>query len=422
MSTWTWLGPVWRRIRRHRGFYRLVQMLAMATPIGRFIVRATPVVQGGGGCDLPRIDLRHLPEDKQEERLATWHQRACIQGLPCDEPERMRCLLVRRKPSSWTLLILIDHIAADGGSVPILARDLIDAYTALAAGSRPAGPVAGPMPHRIASHLRAQQWQRTRAMRSAWAPQLERIQGDPSLPVSCRRSGNVRPEVPFASSLHRREIGPGHVQAMLGLAAREHASPLAAILAAVAAALHEDTGRSAIPLILMVSERQDPRWSGMVGTFLRAALVVLDADAGSPLLDQARHRIQACLGQPGVELIVMLMQHVLSHRSRGTPASPQALATDRPMSIVTVDVRPPLLRSGSIDGLRFAQAEVDDPLCGEGLVLIAEPGSSWWLSMRFDPNLYDADAVGVLLDAIHKRLLALIRESPIEAGGQRQRR
>lgn len=229
-----------------------------------------------------------------EARLheAAGHCFALADDLP------FRTALLRRAPDDATLLLLMHHIASDGYSLSILARDLVAAYTARRAG-RP--PDWQPLEIQYGDYAL---WQREllgdeRDPESTGARQLaywrDALAGLPDyleLPFD-----RPRPAVAsYRGGYHAFQIDAATHARLLALA-RERGATLSMALQAALATLLTRLGAGAdIPLGCANAGRTDDALHDLIGFFVNVWVLRVDT-AGRPdfltLLEQVRERALA---------------------------------------------------------------------------------------------------------------------------------
>ena len=226
---------------------------------------------------LPVVDLSGLPPASRE---------ATCRRLAAEEARRpfdlaagplLRTALLRLGREDYTLLLCLHHIAADGWSLGVFARELGLLYGACRAG-RPS-----PLPELPLQYADYALWQRRwlagdgpAAALQFWTaaladlPALELPTDRPRPPVQSSRGGGRRILLP-----------PVLAGEMVGLARGEGATLFMVLLSGLAALLGRLTRQEDLPVGTPVANRTRPELEGLVGLFVNT--LVLRADAsGDP--------------------------------------------------------------------------------------------------------------------------------------------
>ncbi|MEU4833751.1 condensation domain-containing protein [Streptosporangium sp. NPDC023615] len=160
------------------------------------------------------------------------------------------------------------HLAVDGGSLDVLARD----WRSLLAGNEPPGPVWQPMDQAAFEQEGAGAARGERALRY-WRTQLERA------PRTMFDFPRTTPEKPRFIRLGMESAATA--AATEALAARWSVSTSTVLTTAGAVLLSALTGHRRMVMQLVVANRHDPRVSGMAGTSAQDGLFVLDLPEGT---------------------------------------------------------------------------------------------------------------------------------------------
>ncbi|MFJ6615919.1 amino acid adenylation domain-containing protein, partial [Streptomyces sp. NPDC091289] len=226
--------------------------------------------------------------------LADELRRAARQGFDLAAEPPLRAHLFELGPDDHVLMLLVHHIAGDGGwSTPVLVRDLTTAYAARCAGEAPAW---APLPVQYADYTL---WQHevlgsehdpdslVSRQVAHWSEALRDLPEELSLPTDRPRpaeSSYRGATVPVAlpAELHRR----------LEHLARENRSSLFMVVqAGLAALLAKLSGSTDIPIGTPIAGRTDEALEDLVGFFVNTLVLRTDV-AGDPtfteLVERAR--------------------------------------------------------------------------------------------------------------------------------------
>ncbi|WP_282794570.1 non-ribosomal peptide synthetase [Streptomyces sp. CC224B] len=209
------------------------------------------------------------------------------------EDAPLRTTLFRLGPEEQVLLLVVQHIAADGWSLRPLLRDLGLAYSARREGTAPAWP---PQPVRYADHTL---WQREllgdaedpasllSRQRDYWRAQLADLPAELTLPVD-----RPRPAVAAHSggtvAVH---WGPELHTGLLGLARSAGCTLFMVVQAGFAALLTRMGAGTDIPFGTPVAGRSDSALDDVVGFFVNTLVLRTDT-AGDPAFAELLRRVR----------------------------------------------------------------------------------------------------------------------------------
>ncbi|MEU0148041.1 amino acid adenylation domain-containing protein [Streptomyces sp. NPDC006288] len=234
------------------------------------------VVEPTVAVPLEHRDLRGLPSEERERRLAGLVAAEVVRPLPLDSAPPLRLTLVRLAEQDQLLLIVVHHIAFDFSSWAVLTRELAAGYRART-GSPAAVAEPEPLPLQYADAAAEQVGRlagpRGERQRAHWR---ERLAGLEPLTLPADRP---RPAVwDGAADIVRFTIPAELAAGMDRLARQQRATRFMVLLAAFQATLGRLTGRTDIAVGTPVSGRGLPRLNGLIGLFVNT--VVLRTDLG----------------------------------------------------------------------------------------------------------------------------------------------
>ncbi|MFD1832208.1 amino acid adenylation domain-containing protein [Streptomyces desertarenae] len=198
------------------------------------------------------------------------------------------------EPEDHLLLLVVHHIAADGWSLRIIARDVAAAYAARVDGRRPvpAPPPVDYVDHTLWQHRvlggpdeeggpLGEQLDYWRRQLAALPPELALPADRPRPAVSSHRGEDLDFAVPAAAAARVRE-----------LAGTTGTTPFMVLQAALAVLLHRMGAGTDIPLGTPVAGRTDGAVEGVVGLFVNTLVLRTDL-SGSPTFRQLLDRVRS---------------------------------------------------------------------------------------------------------------------------------
>ncbi|MFE1930390.1 amino acid adenylation domain-containing protein [Streptomyces sp. NPDC059474] len=230
-----------------------------------------------------------VPRDRLEREIAA----AVGHAFDLSEELPLRVWLFETGEREHVLLLLVHHIAGDGWSVPLLARDIVAAYAARRVGTAPAWQ---PLPVQYADYslwqhevLGSEDDDESLIARQLayWKGALAGLPDELTLPAD-----RPRP----ATSGHRGERIPYQVPGPLyeqvrALARATKASPFMVVQAAVAALLTRLGAGTDIPLGTPVAGRTDDALEDLVGFFVNTLVLRTDT-SGNPTFRELIARVR----------------------------------------------------------------------------------------------------------------------------------
>ncbi|WP_433331808.1 amino acid adenylation domain-containing protein [Spirillospora sp. CA-294931] len=235
-----------------------------------------------GAATVPwrEIDLGDLDATGQAERLAAVAAEELAQGFDLERPPLLRGTLVRHDDEHHSLVLMFHHIVADGWSVQIMFRELLDLYEAPGSDAeRPSLPEVTPYRDYLA-------WLGARdrvAALAAWRTAFDDLEGPtrlaeavPSTATGKRRRGD-----------HRFELSERATAALIACG-RRHGQTLGTLVqGAWGFLLGRMTGRSDVVFGTAVSGRvaNVPGIDAMVGMFVNTLPVRMRWRPGQSLAE-----------------------------------------------------------------------------------------------------------------------------------------
>jgi amino acid adenylation domain-containing protein len=233
---------------------------------------------------VPLLDLAGLPEAVRAGEAARLTREEALRPFDLARGPLLRCTLLRLDrlgEERHRALLTLHHIAADGWSVGILARELGALYARKISGSGGSPAALPELPVQYADYALWQRgWLTGEALgrqlawwreRLAGAPEVLELPADRPRPAVLSLAGG---SVPVA-------LGPELVRALAVLGGRAGATPFMVLLAAFAALLSRLAGQERVVVGSPVANRDRVETEGLIGCFVNTLPLPVDL-AGAP--------------------------------------------------------------------------------------------------------------------------------------------
>ncbi len=246
--------------------------------------------------DLPRIDLRALPESARSGQVDLAAAALGRERIDVEHGPLMQGYLMELDERDHRLLIAMHHIVADDWSIWVLAHDLALFYTA-EVEERPAD-----LPAPVLRFADYAAWQRewleeeeARGQLAFWRRHLPSSPEVLDLPTDRPRSLVQS----FRGAQFVAEIPQRDSQALLGLALRSRTTLFMAFLAAFDSLLHRYSGQEDLTVGAPVANRHRTGTQDLIGLFTNTLVLRADLSADprfDELLGQVRETVLEGLG------------------------------------------------------------------------------------------------------------------------------
>jgi amino acid adenylation domain-containing protein len=297
------------------------------------------VVTPFAGLALPIADLAGMDPAEREAEVRRRCAAEASHPFDLSAGPLFRATLLRLAADEHVLLLAMHHAVADGGSIPVLLRELWALYGAFRAGQ--GSPLAQP----AAQYADYAVWQRAEAAGPAWARQLaywrERLAGAPELlELPTDRPRPPTPSLRGAAATF--QLSADTTDRLRALARAEGATLFMAALAAFQLLLARYGAGDDVVVGTPVSGRTRREWQTVTGLFVNTLVLRTDL-SGDPsfraLLGRVRETVVGAMDHQEVpfERVVAELrpQRSLSHAplfqvlfqlDDAPPSSPDAVA------------------------------------------------------------------------------------------------
>lgn len=213
--------------------------------------------------DLHVVDLSDVPPDEQQRRLRDWPA-TVADRLSLSEGHLLAAALHTLGSDRQVLTLCTHHAVLDGGSVPVLLRELRRCYTATDA----------PPPPRYRDLLAAQH--NRAADLDHWHRHLADAPVTLGLPAPAHAEPDGRVELPLAADLSAR-LAP--------VRADHQVSSFIVVIAAVAAVLHRSSGLADLTFGVPVAARGGAAFADVVGPAMNTMVLRSRCAPGATIHD-----------------------------------------------------------------------------------------------------------------------------------------
>jgi len=338
---------------------------------------------------LAEIDLRLLPPGERESALLAEARREVRRPFDLRRDVLLRGLLLRLGDEEWGFVLTLHHIAADGWSVPVLYRELEEAYAAFLHGHAPEWAP----PLQYVDYARRQReemtGERLRGELDWWRRQLEGMPEGLVLP----EEGTPAPTA--EGGWQAMNLPQPLVTALEDLSRREQCSLYMTLLAAYLLLLSRYSGEDDILVGSPMANRFGRDLEGMIGFFVNT--VVLRGNLrGDPafrtFLRQVREMVLDAYDHqqaPFEKLVEMLR--------------PQRQRDVSPLFRVLFVMQNDRPQAPQLEGLSLQRMELETGTSKFDLTLAVERKQAWEVGVEYRTRLFSATQMQRLLQ--HYRAL-----------------
>ncbi len=365
-------------------------------------VNGEPVQEIGpaDGWALEQIDVEALDVRDRDREVATIVARASRRLFDLSRDPLLHATLIHLGEGAHLLLLTVHHIAADGWSMGILAREVSTLYRAFTRGEPP------PLPALPIQYADFAAWERARVAGGALQPSLahlrERLAGP--LPVLDLPHDRPRPALPSLRSGFVRLAIPAPLhEAIVALGKAHGATLFMTLLAGFFALLSRSSGQDDLLVGCPVAGRAHTDTEGLIGLFINT--VVLRADlSGDPSFGAHLSRVRARVIEAFThqELpFARLVSELRPARSLGVAPLFQAAFILQDEATGALD-----LEGASVTTLPFDNGTIDLDLAFE---IVAGPRGLTG-TLRYDAALFDPATAERLLARYQAILEAAVKD------------
>ncbi len=348
---------------------------------------------------LAHLDIRNIPAPDQDARIARIERELCGKGFDLSTPCPMRVTLVQTAPDRAAILIVVHHAVFDGFSIRVLGAELGGFLAARAEGRDWTLPdlelqygdyaLWREACARTPDHAEHQAFWHNRL---ADAPYLELPPDRPRTAPRKTKGGRlVRP------------LGAAFETGLETAARRHGVSGFALGAAAVAAALHGQTGGTDLVFGTPVAGRTESDLEPLIGAFINTLVLRLAANPGDTLDDLIR--------ATGSDVAEALSHGSLPFDEICAQAGQRRDPTRMPLVSVLFTLQRVFLEERDYGPFRLISMPSQMPGVLYDLnIQILGRTAGWALTIDYNAALYEADTVARLADAIQVALDAALSD------------
>ena len=248
-----------------------------------------PVFAEPGEVRIGLTDLRRLPPQEREKRLAQWVDQETLSPFDLEKGPLLRVSLLQLADEAHALAVTMHHIVSDGWSLGVFVREFAACYARLAA-AQPLERLP-PLPIRYRDYAAWQHgWYAEHALDADIAYWERQLQGIPELlelPTDRQRP----PEQRFKGGTAEHTLAPGLIETLNRLGQSEGASLFMTLLAAFKLLLSRLSGQTEIVVGAPNANRNRVELEDMIGFFINTLALRGDLSANPSfraLLGQVR--------------------------------------------------------------------------------------------------------------------------------------
>ena len=334
------------------------------------------------------VDLTGLPDAERAAAARQLREREALRPFDLSAPPLLRATLLRLGEREHVLLLSMHHIAADGWSMDILARETAALYRAFDEGT------TSTLADLEVQYADFAQWQRRTLGGEALATQIDywkrRLAGAP--PLLELPTDRPRPAVQTFNGDRRELELPAELVARLRALGREEGATLFnTLLAAFKALLFRYTGQEDLSVGTPVAGRDRTEVAGLIGLFVNT-LVVRTAVSGG-------EEFRALLRRVRDEMLEAFAHKEAPFEKLVEELRPERSLNHAPLFQVMFTLQNAPRESLELPGLAFRAMPGGAELAkfDLGLVLAERPAGEVSCVLHFNTDLFDASTAERML-------------------------
>lgn len=360
----------------------------------------TQVVLSSVAVDIPVVDLRDVPAEKQPAELIKQTEAEAQRIFDLTRGPLVRARVWRMGEEEYVLLMTLHHIVSDGWAMDILIRELVTYYQTGFSGQPAALP---PLPIQYADYAVWQRdWMQGAVLETQLAYWKDRLGDAPTaleLPTD-----RPRPTVQTYRGACCEFIVPRELLQELTVFSRRHSLTLyMTLLTAFTALLHHYSGRTSILVGSPVANRLRVEVEEIIGLFVNTLVLrtdIPDNPRWIDLLDRVRQEVLGAQAHQDLPF-----EHVVE------ALQPERNLSHSPLFQVMFTLQTPVEQSMDTPGLRVDPMEIDPgtALFDLSLDVVVEPDRLTG-SFEYNRDLFDERTVRRMADGFLMLAAALVAD------------
>ncbi|MGN6151693.1 MAG: MupA/Atu3671 family FMN-dependent luciferase-like monooxygenase, partial [Lysobacteraceae bacterium] len=364
------------------------------------------IIEAAREFEVPVIELPPIAQDEQEQRV---HALALADGAKVFDLTRdpmLRATLVRLDDSDHVLLLTLHHIAGDGWSLAVLAREFMALYAVHG------GHASSTLPALPVQYADFARWQRRQLegdglqrLLAYWTQQLAGLPVVHSVPLDRKRPEKQSVAGAVVSRSLDKDLGDG----LIALGRREDCTLFMLMQAAFSVLLARYSGESDIVVGTPVANRPGAELAPMIGFFLNT-LVLRNDLSGNPgfttLLARSRDMVLGAYEHQHLpfEMLVDALR-------------PERTISHTPLFQIMITVQNNDAVDLALPGLEVGTLDFDPGIAKYDLSLsIAEQADGISIDWEYCTDLFERDTILRLAENFEVLLQAIVAapEMPID--------
>jgi amino acid adenylation domain-containing protein/thioester reductase-like protein len=352
---------------------------------------------------LPVEDITDLPEEVRERRAHELAQAEAQMPFDLMTGPLLRVRLLRLTPTEHIVLFTMHHIVADGWSMSVLIREVVELYTAFVK-QRPS-----PLPELAIQYADYAVWQRQWLSGPLLQQQLtywtEHLAGAPTvlnLPTDRPRPSTQR----YRGATHSFIVAASTVTGLYQVGLRAHATLFMTLAAALNVLLARYSGQNDICLGTPIANRTRAELEPLIGFFVNTLVLRTQIDHTQPfltLLEQVRTTALNAYAHQDIpfEYVVEVL-------------NPERHLSHTPLFQVMLVLQNAPLEKLELPGLTLSSMQIESTTAQFDLTVdLVEANGQLYGTVGYNKDLFEAATIGRMTNHYIQLLEAIVAEPTV---------